>query len=136
MAARMTAGIPAALCEIEAANKCQGIVDDDRFLMMRRADGMGAVFVKMQPPMCGKFGWKPPFTLLPVNHVEVPRQYVDVQVSPADQQRVEEFPEAVWEAVRLAVDQHSDPAVEIPAEDEDAMTGLNRGGAECPEIGL
>ena len=52
---RMIAGVPArippALGKVEPPNEGQRVVDDDRFLMVRRADRMRPVFVKMQPAM-------------------------------------------------------------------------------------
>lgn len=91
MVGNMTAGIPAALGKIQPTDKGQGIVEDDHFLMMRGTDRMRAVLVEMQPSVRRELRRKPPLPLLPVDHVEIPRQNVDMQLSPPDQQRMEEF---------------------------------------------
>src|SRR6478672_6472602 len=80
MAGKMTARIPATLGKIQPADKGQGIVDDNHFLMMGGPDRMR-----------GELRREPPFPLLPVNHVEVPREDIDMELSSPDQQRMEEF---------------------------------------------
>ena len=52
------------------------------------------------------------------------------------EQGMEEFAKASRKPVGLAIDQHIDPAVKIPAEDQDAMAGLNRRCAEGTKVGI
>ncbi|HZL93489.1 MAG TPA: hypothetical protein VFB99_07595, partial [Vicinamibacterales bacterium] len=132
----MTARIPPTLGKIQSAHERHGIVDEDHFLMVRCAHRMGTVLVEMESAMRGELRGKPPFPLLPVNHVEVPGQHIDLQMSPSNQQRMEEFAQPVGKPVRVSVDQHADPTVEIPAKNDDVMAGLDCSGAERPEIGI
>src|SRR5690348_8857220 len=68
--------------------------------------------------------------------MEVPGQHMDVKVASAYQQGVEKFSEPVGKAVGLAINQCADSAVEVPAEDHDAVTGFNRDGSERTEEGV
>ena len=97
---------------------------------------MCAVLVEMETPMCGKLRRQPPFPFLPVDHVKVPGQHMDVKMASSHQECMEKFTETVRISVRFPIDQHADPAVEIPAEDDDAVVSLDRGCAKCLEIGI
>jgi hypothetical protein len=59
-----------------------------------------------------------------------------MQISPSNEEIVEEFTKTVRKAVRLTINQHADPAVEVPAKDHDLMTRLNRGRTEGAKIRL
>ena len=91
---------------------------------------MCAVLVEMETPMCGKLRRQPPFPFLPVDHVKVPGQHMDMQVASSHQECMEKFTETIRIPVRFTIDQHADPAVEIPAEDDDAVVSLDRGSAK------
>jgi len=134
MACLMTAGVPSTLGKIQSAGKGERLVDNDDLLVMRRSDRMHAVFVEVQAPMGGKLRGKPPFPLLPINHVEVPRQDVNVEAASANQQVVEKRTETVGEAVRFTVHPKADTTVEIPTDDEDRVAGANGGRAKRREV--
>src|SRR4029079_6800793 len=97
---------------------------------------MCAVLVEMETPMCGELRRQPPFPFLPVDHVKVPGQHMDMQVASSHQECMEKFTETIRIPVRFTIDRHADPAVEIPAEDDDAVVSLDRGSAKRPEIGI
>jgi hypothetical protein len=59
---------------------------------------------------------------------------MDVQLSSSHQESMEEFTQPVWETIGFPVNQHVDPAVEIPTEDDDVMAGVNGRGTERPEV--
>src|SRR5262249_52638666 len=104
--------------------------------MMGGSDRMRAVLIEVQASMRGKLRWKPPFPLLPIDHVEVPRQHIDVELSSAHQQGMKKFSQTVWKSVGFPVDQHPNPAVKIPAEDHDAVTSIDRCGAKGVKVGI
>jgi hypothetical protein len=104
--------------------------------MVRSAERMRGVFQEVQPPVRGQFGRQPPLALLPIDHMEIPGEHVDAQRAPPDQQAVQELAESVGPAVRCAVDQQPNAAVEVPPHDDDRLAGLLRRLAEGVEIGV
>ena len=119
------ARIPAAAREIIAAHERKRVVDDDHLLMMRRADRMAVVEAE------GKAAVRAPVELVDrqplafhrVEHREVPRQHVAVQVGLAGDHRIEEFAERLGQPVVCAIGNEAHPAVDIPTEDQDRAAG-------------
>ena len=119
--------IPAGMREIEAADERDGIVDDDDLLVVRRADRMLAVEPELEPavrlPVELEHGQ--PLALERIHHREIPRQRVRAQTAARCRHCVQEVAERLRKAVVRAFGDEPQPAVDVPADDEDRMA---RGG--------
>ena len=126
----MLARIPPVRRHVDAAAECQGIVDDDYFLMMRRADGVRAVEFEAQPLACypvekGNGSHPAPERL---QHAEVPLEKVDTHLRAIPRQPGQELSEAVRPFQRLGLRLELDSRIEIPADQHDAVLRLEHGG--------
>src|SRR6516164_6250929 len=83
--------IPSSSGEIEAADEGQGVVDHDDFWMMRCANRVVAVHVKMKPWVSRPSGTeeRQHLAIEGEDHREIPNQDMDVQIRPARSQIVE-----------------------------------------------
>jgi hypothetical protein len=73
--------VPSSLGDIEAADKGDGIVHNHYFLMVRAAEGVAAVQMKMEPPMGAEaeFEERQRLTFEGVDHCEIPGKYIRVK---------------------------------------------------------
>ncbi|WP_245309661.1 hypothetical protein [Bradyrhizobium jicamae] len=117
------AGVPAPDRQVETAGKRQRAVDDDDFLMLRRAQGKTGIEAETEPVRCvqGEFGGGIPLPLRRVQRRKIPAQDVDAQVGPLSQQRLEKRPELFGIAVlRMAGrPDKAGLAVDVPTDDVD-----------------
>ena len=95
--------IPAALSEVQATGEGYCVVDHNHLLVVRGACGMDIIHLEVQATMRAELVDRPPFSLKGIDHMVVPRQYIDVKPSLPCQKSMEEFADTGWKAIRLAI---------------------------------
>ncbi|KGD59276.1 hypothetical protein DP49_6626 [Burkholderia pseudomallei] len=133
---RMPRRVPARARQIEAADERDAIVDHDELLVMRRAARVRAVEPEHdavpRAPSGAVHGR--PFALERVDHREIPCQHIDPQPSACVRERVQERRERLRPAVVRAVRHEPQPAVDVPADDEDRVARAPQRRAQRREI--
>ena len=118
--------VPSSSGEIEAADEGDGVIDYDDFRMMRGANRVIAVHVKMEPWVSRPTGTeeRQHFTIEGEDHREIPNQDnqdMDVQIRPARSQIVEIGPQ-IRKTFSFAVSEPQvNTAVEIPTPDQNGF---------------
>ena len=128
--------IPAAVGQIDPADKGDGIIDDDDFLVVRRPDRMRAVQLEVHAPVRtpAELVARQHLAIRRVRHGEIPVQNVDVQLARPLGQCVEELVERFGQAVVSALGDEAHAAVDVPAEDEYRAARCPRGCAHGREV--
>ena len=103
---------------------------------MRPADRMPVVEAERQSAMGASVELvdREPFALHRVEHREVPRQHIAVEAARARDHRVEEIPQRLGQAVTRAIGDETHPAVDVPAKDQNRMTGPGERRAHRAEV--
>ena len=113
--------IPTANGEVESSGKRQGVVDHDNLLVMRGPDGVGTVQLEYQPGMRapGEPVGGQPLTLERIDERKVPAEGVHLELGAAGQGVIQQLEQREGRgAFRMA---HRRPAVDVPADDENAL---------------
>src|SRR3954471_16820365 len=88
----MLAGIPAPIGQIQSAGKCDRVVYDDHFLMVRTGDRMGVVVTQMNamPRSPAQTIDRRDFPVRAVHHWVIPIEHIDIEMTLASDQKVQE----------------------------------------------
>jgi len=113
-------GIPTTVGDIETSGECDGVVNNNDFLMMRCAQGMTAVEEEVNSSM-GSPGMsieRNDLSVCGINHRKIPKQNVDMDVAVATHKIMQEVAKS---GARRICRKKTEAAIELPAIDEDRM---------------
>jgi len=124
--------------QIDAADERGRVVDDHDFLMVRSGDRRRSVEpetdarprMRLPPELVERH----PLAIAGVDEDEVPRQDVHVQLAPLARDCAQQRADGVGITVVRALRNQRDPAVEVPAEHEDAALRLDDRRTQRSEV--
>ena len=136
---KMRAGVPASDRQVDAAAEGHCVIDDHDLLVVHRTGGMHSVDREMHScrgelvEQTHRRNAEPE----PVEggqEAKVRLQQIDVQFGTLPQQPVQERPEVVGPFQRRLAALECRPVVQIPADDDDSMVGVQHRGLDVPQV--
>ena len=129
-------GVPTPAAQIDATGERHLVVYYDDFLVVGRTLGMGTVEAEMEARrrLHAQAQGRQQLALGRIDHVEIPRQQVDVQARLAFYQLNQERTEFIRQIGVVVTAMQAFVAIEIPAQDQYLPLGRAAGGGESGKI--